>query len=473
MSRIAACAPPGARAWLLYLLEWLGVRAADIVFLDTDAHCDDFARRFGVDRARLRTVRLGVEDDVFFPPEQPASGRNGRPFRLLFYGQLAPLHGVDVILAAAKQCEGLDTEWLIVGHGQSSRDVRRLLDDLSPTNVRWMSWVPYRKLVELIHEADVCLGIFDPGRKAGIVIPNKVLQPLAAGCPVITADTPAMRERAWPPGAVMLVPPGDPDTLAKTVRALVDGRADEAHRAADNPGVSDLGPGVVGAELLGHLRVLTGASEASARCQQAAARHEPPMSHRVGALTHPGLRGLRDLARPPVRAARCVHVKAVIGAARLFPRTGPFLLGRIAGDDPRATSSRTAIYVHYDPSGRVHGYHLDMLRALSAAGFRTILVSNAEAFDAEAAARVAPLVRETLVRRNVGYDFGAWRDGLAHLGELERTEQSLLCDDSAYGPDRASGSRTGWSCPRNGMRSSDRTICARRRHRQRIGPRRR
>ncbi len=425
---------PGARARLLYLMEWLGVRAADRVFLDTDAHCDDFAQRFGVDRARLRTVRLGVEEDVFFPPEQPTVRRNGPRFRLLFYGQLAPLHGVDVILKAAKRCEGLDTEWLLVGRGQSSDDVRRLLDDLKPTNVRWIPWVPYRELVDLVHEADVCLGIFGNGRKARMVIPNKVLQSLAAGCPVITADTAAIRERTWPPGAVMLVPPGNPDALARKVRTLVEDRGDGASRAADHPGRLELGPAAVGAELWGHLSVLTGHAEARARDPGAAERDAPSVMRRIGAITQRGLHGIRGLARPTIRAARHVYVKGMIGGARLFPRSGPFLIRRITGDDPWASSNRIALYVHYDPLGRVHDYHLDMLRALAAAGFRTTLVSNAVGLTVEASARVAPMVRETLVRRNVGYDFGAWRDGLEHLGDLGCAEQVLLCNDSVYGP---------------------------------------
>jgi hypothetical protein len=68
------------------------------------------------------------------------------------------------------------------------------------------------------------------------------------------------------------------------------------------------------------------------------------------------------------------------------------------------------------------------------AGFRTTLISNAEHFSEASAALAAPLVRETLVRRNIGYDFGAWRDGLADLVPLDGVEQLLLCNDSVYGP---------------------------------------
>jgi len=425
--------PRGGRAWLLYLVEWLGVRAADRVFLDTDAHCDYFARRFGVDRTRFRTLRLGVEDDVFFPPRRPPDHRGEAPFLLLFYGQLAPLHGVDVILEAAKQCEDLNARWLIIGRGQSSDDLRRRLDDLKPNNVEWMSWVPYRALVHLIHGADVCLGLFSDSRKARMVIPNKVLQPIAAGCPVITADTPAMRERIWPAGAIRLVPPGDPTALAQTVRVMASDLATGASSASVEAGSLGLGPREVGAELLGHLHALTAAS-AKARGADDPTKPSRSISRQLHAAAQRMRRRARDFARQTIRGARYLHVQRVIAGARLFPRAGPFLVSRISGTDPLATSNRIAIYAHFDPDGRVQDYHLEMLRALATAGFRTTLVSNAEGLDRASAVRAAPLVREILVRRNIGYDFGAWRDALLYLGDRKHVAQLLLCNDSVYGP---------------------------------------
>jgi glycosyltransferase involved in cell wall biosynthesis len=57
------------------------------------------------------------------------------------------------------------------------------------------------------------------------VIPNKVFQALACGAPVISADTPALRELGE--RGVMRVPPGDPHALAAAVRQLA---SDARHR---------------------------------------------------------------------------------------------------------------------------------------------------------------------------------------------------------------------------------------------------
>ena len=42
--------------------------------------------------------------------------------------------------------------------------------------------------------ADVCLGILGTSEKAGRLIPNKLFQALLAGMPLITRNSPAMRE---------------------------------------------------------------------------------------------------------------------------------------------------------------------------------------------------------------------------------------------------------------------------------------
>jgi glycosyltransferase involved in cell wall biosynthesis len=52
------------------------------------------------------------------------------------------------------------------------------------------------------------------------VIPNKAFQALACGAPLVTADTPAARELLTDGEAAMLVPPGDPQALARALRSL-------------------------------------------------------------------------------------------------------------------------------------------------------------------------------------------------------------------------------------------------------------
>ena len=129
----------------------------------------------------------------------------------------------------------------MVGSGQDLGAARRAADGGAPTT--WLDWVEPEELPSLVARHHVCLGIFGAGPKAGRVVPNKVFQGAAAGCAIVTSDTPPQR-RALRDAAVF-VPPGDSSALADALRGLASSpsrvhalrlaavrRADEAFRPA-------------------------------------------------------------------------------------------------------------------------------------------------------------------------------------------------------------------------------------------------
>jgi glycosyltransferase involved in cell wall biosynthesis len=190
------------------------------VLLDTGAHAARISSLFGASRVRHAAVWVGAEVDRFRPARPPAPGaRSPRaPLKVLFYGQFIPLHRIQTIVEAARLAREEEVEWTIVGRGQEESAVQRMLDELPLPKVRRVEWVEYSALGRWIAAADVCLGIFGTSRKAAAVIPNKVYQVLAAGRPLITRDSPAIRELlAHAPPCVYLVPPGDPAALLEAV----------------------------------------------------------------------------------------------------------------------------------------------------------------------------------------------------------------------------------------------------------------
>jgi glycosyltransferase involved in cell wall biosynthesis len=197
-------------ARFLFAWEWLACRAAALVLLDTRAHAEHFARTFRLPPERVAAVFVGAEPEAF--PASPLPQANG-PVRVLFYGQLIPLHGVETILEAARNARDEDFEWTLIGEGQEGGLVRRRLAEEPLDRLRWIAWVPYEELAERIREADVCLGIFGASGKASRVIPNKVFQAVSAGRPVITRDGPAIRELLSEGPGVWLIPPADPVAL--------------------------------------------------------------------------------------------------------------------------------------------------------------------------------------------------------------------------------------------------------------------
>jgi len=212
----ALVSPRHPLALLLYIWEWLAARAADRVLLDTRAHAEAFARAFRLPAAKMGTVFVGVEPEAF-PPARPSPPPNGL-VRVLFYGQLIPLHGVETILRAARLARDEPFEWVVIGQGQEEERVRRMLEEEPLPRLHRVPWVPYGELARWIGEADVCLGIFGASGKAARVIPNKVFQILSVGKPLVTRDSPAIRELLMEGPGVYLVPPADPEALLEALR---------------------------------------------------------------------------------------------------------------------------------------------------------------------------------------------------------------------------------------------------------------
>ena len=109
------------------------------------------------------------------------------------------------------------------------------------------------------------------------------------------------------------------------------------------------------------------------------------------------------------------------------------------GADPVAGSKRAAVYVHYDPQGRVHDYVIHQLRELQSAGLRVTFVTNAPKFGEASVAQVVPFCRHIIWRRNVGYDLGAYKDGIEAIEDVSGLNCLLLMNDSVYGPFRPLG----------------------------------
>ncbi|HTW28270.1 MAG TPA: rhamnan synthesis F family protein [Acetobacteraceae bacterium] len=96
---------------------------------------------------------------------------------------------------------------------------------------------------------------------------------------------------------------------------------------------------------------------------------------------------------------------------------------------------KVVVFVHFDRAGAVREYAMIYLRAFAEAGFSIVFVTNSGRLQPAAMSALQQICACVLVRRNVGYDFGAWREGFAHLA-LPRpdTELVVMANDSVYGP---------------------------------------
>lgn len=214
--------PDGFIGRLCFFIDKTACRMADIVLLDTNAHIEYFVKTFNIPGEKFRRVFVGADESQFYPISQCHPPSASQPFRVLFYGQFIPLHGIEYIVRAAKLLEQDSVEFTIIGKGQEYNKIRKLSDDLGIKNIRWIDWVESHKLVHYINEADVVLGIFGDSEKARRVIPNKAFQTIACKRPLITGDSPAARELFQDGENVLLCQMGNPDAIAASILRLRD-----------------------------------------------------------------------------------------------------------------------------------------------------------------------------------------------------------------------------------------------------------
>lgn len=187
--------------------------AADIVLADTAANAEFMVRRFRVARERIVVAPVGAEPGAF-PPSPVPDG----PCHALWYGKLSPMHGLDVIVEAAR-IPGTPPIRL-VGEGQLDGWLADQMRRDPPRHLTHVPWVEYDHLRDEMASAGIVLGIFGRSAKAQRVVPNKVFQAMAAGRPIITADTPGIREVLTHGVDAVLVPAGQPAALAAALIAL-------------------------------------------------------------------------------------------------------------------------------------------------------------------------------------------------------------------------------------------------------------
>ncbi|WP_277209369.1 glycosyltransferase [Isoptericola croceus] len=240
----------GLRVRLLRGLDRLACACADVVVLDTAEH-----RAMLRDPARGVVVAVGAPDAWFATTPAPDGGTLTAedPLRVVFFGLFTPLQGATVLaeaLAAAlprAAAAGRPLEATLAGSGQDHAAARAVLDGVP--GVRWIDWVEPDALPGLVAAHDVCLGIFSDTPKGLRVVPNKVFQGLAAGCVVVTSDTPPQRRLLGE--HLELVPPADPAALADRLLELTDPDRLAAARARAGDAVEQIRPAAV----VGPLRV--------------------------------------------------------------------------------------------------------------------------------------------------------------------------------------------------------------------------
>lgn len=207
-------APGGLIAKIVRFFERLSCRLSDVVLLDTNQHIDYFLKEYHLDRQKFRRLFLGADDTLMYPRPQDSAG----DFLVHFHGEFQALHGAKYIVEAARLLPEINFQ--MIGKGKELAYCLELAKRHDLKNIRFIPPVRFDLLPGYIHQAAVCLGIFGETQKTRLVIPLKVYEALAMGKPIVTADTPAVRELLTHRENVYLCEAANPASLANAIKEL-------------------------------------------------------------------------------------------------------------------------------------------------------------------------------------------------------------------------------------------------------------
>ncbi|HYP63124.1 MAG TPA: rhamnan synthesis F family protein, partial [Acidocella sp.] len=100
-----------------------------------------------------------------------------------------------------------------------------------------------------------------------------------------------------------------------------------------------------------------------------------------------------------------------------------------------ALGPKVALFMHFDRRGLVRTQLLHYMRELRENGRDVVFVSNSNKIKPEALASLQEICAGVIVRKNIGYDFGAWRDAIDYLSLPRADTEEIICaNDSVFGP---------------------------------------
>jgi glycosyltransferase involved in cell wall biosynthesis len=187
-------------------------------------HSEHGARRlvadFGVDPERLRVIPHGAFDYLTRQEQEeplPPELREVDGPVILAFGLVRPYKGTDVLLEAFQSIEG--AELWVVGMPRMPMDELHRLAERAPGTVRFVDrFITDPEIPAFMRRADIVVLPYRNIEQSGVLYTG-----LAFGRPLVLSAVGGFPEISAR-GAARLVPPGEPQALAETLRDLLADR---------------------------------------------------------------------------------------------------------------------------------------------------------------------------------------------------------------------------------------------------------
>lgn len=198
------------------------LRRAAAVVCNSDATAADVRERFPAVAGRVRTTAFGTPSWVWRMPPPAVARLDDAPF--LFVGTLEPRKNLERLLRAYRRCrderreKGRNTPRLVLVGGRGWKDctLRTLIEELRSAGD--LELHDYHENDALWRQYGSARALLFPSLHEGFGFP--ILEAMAAGLPVLTADRGAMAEVAG--DAALLVDPQQEAAIVAAIHRLCD-----------------------------------------------------------------------------------------------------------------------------------------------------------------------------------------------------------------------------------------------------------
>ena len=172
--------------------------------------------------SNVSVIPNGANPELFTPDAPLSVSLNLPDTFVVFFGALARWQGIDTMLKAVETTIWpQDVKLVIVGKGVEEPKVR---DAAKQGKIVYLGEIPYFSIPGIVARSIAALSPKSSHGNRGKtgLYPLKVFESLACGVPVIVTDFPGMADLVKENGCGIVIPPEDPEALARAVRYIHD-----------------------------------------------------------------------------------------------------------------------------------------------------------------------------------------------------------------------------------------------------------
>lgn len=206
---------------LVTFVEKVIYKLPTLVLADTPQMAESLVKDFGVNPEKIRIVPLGADEEIYqYSKYTPKDKLN-----VVYYGVYNIVHGVEYIIETARLLKkNNNINFLMIGKGRTYPEAKDLADRYKLKNVIFYPEITEKNALQTLQDSDIFLGFVKDSPTVRRAIPNKVLQGMALGRAVLTADTPVMRHFFKDGFNIKLCRASNSESLAESIVELSNPR---------------------------------------------------------------------------------------------------------------------------------------------------------------------------------------------------------------------------------------------------------